>query len=46
MDFKNNSEVIRDLVITGESVDKILEYKYLDTVLEHKLTFDSSTRVI
>ena len=46
IDFRRNPEVIPDLVINDEKVERVLEYKYLGTVLDHKLTFNSNTRVI
>ena len=46
IDFRRNPELIPDLLINGEKVETLLEYKYLGTILDHKLSFDSNTRAI
>jgi len=46
IDFRRNPETIPELVINGGKVERVLEYKYLGTVLDHRLTFDTNTKVI
>jgi len=46
IDFRRNPEVIPELTINGETVERVLEYKYLGTILDYKLSFDSNTRAI
>ena len=35
-----------ELVINGEKVERVLECKCLGTIIEHKITFDSNTKLI
>ena len=42
VDFRRN-ECVGELVIGGVTVEKVNEYKYIGTVLENKLTFESNT---
>jgi len=46
IDFRRNPTIIHDLTIDGEKVERVSEYKYLGTVLDSKLNFDSNTRLI
>ena len=42
VDFRRNG-CVGELVIEGVIVEKVNEYKYIGTVLDNKLTFESST---
>ena len=46
IDVRRNTELIPDLLINGEKVQRALEYKYLGTILDDKLSSDSNTRAI
>ena len=45
VDFRRNG-CVGELVIEGVIVEKVNEYKYLGTVLDNKLTFESNTNCI
>ena len=45
VDFRRNG-CVGELVIEGVIVEKVNEYKYLGTVLDNKLTFESDTNCI
>ena len=45
-DFRRNPETIPELVINGEKVERVLEYKYPGTIIDHNLTFDTNTKLI
>jgi len=46
IDFRRKATVIPDLYIEGVKVERVNEYKYLGTVIDHKLNFDANTNVI
>ena len=46
IDFRRNPETIPELVINGEKVERVLEYKYLGTVLDHKIKFGINIKAI
>ena len=45
VDFRKNG-CVGELVIEGVIVEKVNEYKYIGTVLDNKLTFESNTNCI
>ena len=46
IDFRQKSSHLPDLVIKGEKVERVLQYKYLGTVLDSNLYFDQNTALI
>jgi hypothetical protein len=46
MDFRKTSTPIPDLFIEGVKVERVTEYKYLGTVIDEKLNFNSNTHSI
>ena len=40
IDFRNAQTVIKDLFIDGVKVERVTEYKYLETVSDNKLNFN------
>ena len=46
IDFKRVKTVLSDLVIHGEKVERVDEYKYLGTVVDEKLNFHGNTERI
>ena len=46
IDFRRNPNDIPDLVIKGEKVERVSEYKYLGVVIDNKLTFTANTNAI
>ena len=45
-DFGRKPKTIPELGINGKEMKKVLEYKYLGTVLDHDLTFDTNITAI
>jgi len=46
VDFRRKPNNIPDLFINGEKVERVNEYKYLGTIVDNKLTFNSNTQAI
>ena len=46
IDFRQKPSYLPDLVIKGEKVERVSQYKYLGTVLDSKLNFDQNTALI
>ena len=46
VDFRRGPCAIPDLFINGVKVERVNEYKYLGTILDSKLTFDTNTQSI
>ena len=46
IDFRHKPSYLPDLVIKGEKVERVSQYKYLGTVLDSKLNFDQNTALI
>ena len=46
IDFRRVPAAIADLVIDGERVERVSEYKYLGTTIDSKLNFDANTKSI
>ena len=46
IDFRQKPSYLPDLVIKGEKVEHVSQYKYLGTVLDNKLNFDQNTALI
>ena len=46
VDFRKNPTVFSPVIINDQSVEVVQEYKYLGTVLDHKLTFESQVDAI
>ena len=46
IDFRKNPSAIPDLFIDGVRVERVTEYKYLETVLDNKLNFNTDTNFI
>jgi hypothetical protein len=46
IDFRKKPTVIDDLVLDGKKVERVSEYKYLGTVMDNKLNFDTNTKTI
>ena len=46
VDFRRGPCAIPDLCINGVKVERVNEYKYLGTILDSKLTFDTNTQSI
>lgn len=46
IDFRRNPAPLPDLYIDGKKVERVNEYKYLGTILDNKLSFDSNTTAI
>ena len=44
--FRQKPAYLPDLVIKGEKVERVSQYKYLGTVLDSKLNFDQNTDLI
>ena len=43
IDFRTNPTPVPELLIDGSVVERVTEYKYLGTILDHKLNFDANT---
>ena len=39
----NNNKVLSELMIGGEEVERVNEYKHLGTIIDNKLNFDANT---
>ena len=46
IDFRQKPSYLPDLVIKGEKVERVSQYKYLGTVLDSWLNFDQNTALI
>ena len=46
IDFRKTPSDLPDLVIKGEKVERVSEYKYLGVVIDNKLTFTANTNTI
>ena len=46
VDFRKNPETVPDLMINGECVERVKEYKYLGLIVDDKLVFDSNVAKI
>ena len=46
IDFRRNPETIPELVINGKKVARVLEYKCLSTIIDHKLTLGTNAKII
>ena len=45
-DFRQKPAYLPDMVIKGEKVELVTQYKYLGTVLDSKFNFDQNTALI
>ena len=46
VDFRKNPPPVPDLIIDDVAVERVDEYRYLGTVLDNNLTFDSNVDII
>jgi hypothetical protein len=46
IDFRKAPTPVPDLFIEGVKVERVTEYKYLGTVIDEKLNFNSNTQSI
>ena len=46
IDFHKDNDVTVPLIISDETVERVENYKYLGTVIDNKLAFDSNTVII
>ena len=46
IDFRKDNDVTVPLIISDETVERVENYKYLGTVIDNKLAFDSNTVII
>ena len=46
VDFKRNSTDVGALQINGQTVERVQEYRYLGTIIDHKFNFEKNTETI